>query len=488
MASIYERPPFYKGERKWEDNETLSEVYKLRSNNPKNKSLVEIHKDNGGYSIEFTVDRTIPEFNQGAEKCELTWIDSFTEFENVLQGQHRTAWKQVLHEHFPEPVDATRPVPSEQNRNSEENYRRALALFLQRTLNEKKPRDRQYIYLQPGGDYTFQKAMMTKPFDHLRRFEEMLRSAEALPAGDMPGPNDALQVEWFYMSFHQEDRNRYLESGRRLCDETLATVSEYFDAIYNSQMADGSLTKKREKQIEFRAKRELRHDMAKRYNDKIRHFANQRYGREERHKERGNSHRRVFDKSRSYRRDDRDKSRHFKRDDGRNHKAPPKREDKVFEGTPCHIHGPKSQHSFDKCFKNPKNQDKNFHDKKRNHEAHHNDEQEPEDDEGSYSSRASPPASDSAVSSSAVEEQEEEQYHVHFDKNAKRGSFGMAHVPRKRKSVKTPVSTTLKRKAKTFLDDDLDFGNDLKDSVLMGLDSLIAGDDADDVTNPFDFK
>jgi hypothetical protein len=68
----------------------------------------------------------------------------------------------------------------------------------------------------------------------------------------------------------------------------------------------------------------------------------------------------------------------------------------------------------------------------------------------------------------------------------------MARVPRKRKSVKTPVSTTLKRKVRTFLDDNLDFGydfgNDLKDSVLMGLDSLIAGDDADDVTNPFDFK
>ncbi len=69
MASIYVRPPFYKGERKWDNNETLSEVYQLRSNNPKNKSLIEIHKDNGGYSIEFTVDRTIPEFNQGAEKC-----------------------------------------------------------------------------------------------------------------------------------------------------------------------------------------------------------------------------------------------------------------------------------------------------------------------------------------------------------------------------------------------------------------------------------
>ncbi len=74
---------------------------------------------------------------------------------------------------------------------------------------------------------------MTKPIDHLLRFEEMLRLAEALPAGDMPVPNDALKIEWFYMSFHLEDRNRYLETGRRLCDETLATVSEYFDDMYN---------------------------------------------------------------------------------------------------------------------------------------------------------------------------------------------------------------------------------------------------------------
>ncbi len=68
----------------------------------------------------------------------------------------------------------------------------------------------------------------------------------------------------------------------------------------------------------------------------------------------------------------------------------------------------------------------------------------------------------------------------------------MAHVPRKRKSVKAAVSTTLKRKSCKFLDDNLDlgldFGNNPNDSVLMGLDSLIAPDTADDVTNPFDFK
>jgi hypothetical protein len=104
----------------------------------------------------------------------------------------------------------------------------------------------------------------------------------------------------------------------------------------------------------------------------------------------------------------------------------------------------------------------------------------------------SPPASDSLVLHSEDEEQgEEEQYHVHFDRNDKGGAC-MAHVPCKRKSAKATVSTTLKRKSHTFLDDNLDigfdFGNNPNDSVLMGLDSLIATDDADDVTNPFDFK
>ena len=60
------------------------------------------------------------------------------------------------------------------------------------------------------------------------------------------------------------------------------------------------------------------------------------------------------------------------------------------------------------------------------------------------------------------------------------------------RAQKATVSTTLKKKPPTFLDDDHDtgfnFGNNPNDSVLMGLDSLIAADDADDVTNPFDFK
>ncbi len=118
----------------------------------------------------------------------------------------------------------------------------------------------------------------------------MLCSAEALLAGDMPAPNDALKIEWFYMSFHQEDRTWYLESGQRLCNKTLATVAKYFNNIFNLQMVDSLLTKKREKQIKFCAKRELRHKMSKHYNNKIHHFVNQRYGRNNRRHKHGHPH------------------------------------------------------------------------------------------------------------------------------------------------------------------------------------------------------
>ncbi len=236
MASIYKKVPLYKVVKTWDDNNpNLSEVYKLQSSDLHNKSWVKIHKDNGKYGIEFNIDETIPEFNKGTEKCDLNWSDSFVEFENVLQGHHKTAWKQVLHKHFPEPVDATVPVPATQDCSLEENFHRAVQLFIQQMLNKKKPRDRQYIYLQPGRDYVFQKPMMQSPVEHLWRFKEMIRMAEALPAGDMHPPNQVLQLECFYiMSFHKEDRAKYVEGGQHLSNETLESLAEYFKNIFNS--------------------------------------------------------------------------------------------------------------------------------------------------------------------------------------------------------------------------------------------------------------
>ncbi len=72
MVSIYKKVPLYKVVKAWDNNNpNLSEVYKLQSSDLHNKSCVEIHKDNGKYGIEFTINKTIPEFNKGGEKCDL---------------------------------------------------------------------------------------------------------------------------------------------------------------------------------------------------------------------------------------------------------------------------------------------------------------------------------------------------------------------------------------------------------------------------------
>jgi hypothetical protein len=98
----------------------------------------------------------------------------------------------------------------------------------------------------------------------------MIRTAAALPAGDMHPPNQAFQLEWFYMSFHKEDRVKYMESSQHLADETLKSLAKYFDNIFNSQVADGSLAKKRKCQIEQGVRREMRHELRKRYDEKVR--------------------------------------------------------------------------------------------------------------------------------------------------------------------------------------------------------------------------
>ena len=54
------------------------------------------------------------------------------------------------------------------------------------------------------------------------------------------------------MSFHSEDCVKYLESGRHLMDEKLESAAKYFKHILNLQVAEGSLTKKHEHQIEYR--------------------------------------------------------------------------------------------------------------------------------------------------------------------------------------------------------------------------------------------
>jgi hypothetical protein len=137
MAGIYEKPPLFMQQKTWNEKTILPEVYKLTSPNPRNKNKVKIHKDSGLYGIEFTAD-----FNKGADKVELDFASAFIEFENVLEGALNLAWKYVLKEHFPEPIDdSTGTLLPESNRDSKESFQSAIELFLQRSAHEKKLRD-----------------------------------------------------------------------------------------------------------------------------------------------------------------------------------------------------------------------------------------------------------------------------------------------------------------------------------------------------------
>ncbi len=180
----------------------------------------------------------------------------------------------------------------------------------------------------------------------------MIWMAEALPGGDMHPPNKALQLKWFYMSFDSEDRAKYVKRGWRLGDKTLESVAEYFDNIFNLLEADGSQAKKCKHQIEQRVIRKMRHKLRKRYDEKVRHVTEQRQGGDGLHSRQGNKY-----YCHDYKwQDCKDSNRHNnydKRNKKREDRTPSDCNNKAFK--PCSVHGPKSKHTSEECYKNPKN-------------------------------------------------------------------------------------------------------------------------------------
>ena len=96
------------------------------------------------------------------------------------------------------------------------------------------------------------------------------------PAGDIEMPSAGLQVEWFYITFHKTDRAEYVCSGRKLCEETLQTLAEYFELIYETRMNDGYYRRMQVEKVRFDAKRKMRHELEQHYACKLKHFASER--------------------------------------------------------------------------------------------------------------------------------------------------------------------------------------------------------------------
>jgi hypothetical protein len=83
----------------------------------------------------------------------------------------------------------------------------------------------------------------------------MLRVAELLPAGDFPKPSDALTLQWYYMSYHKSDREKYVLRGKTLKDATFESVATVFQALYEQKKLDCLLARQ---EVERLRKRLLR--------------------------------------------------------------------------------------------------------------------------------------------------------------------------------------------------------------------------------------
>ncbi len=277
----------------------------------------------------------------------------------------------------------------------------------------------------------------------------------------------------------------YVEGGQHLSNETLESLTEYFKNIFNLQVADDSLAKKCKRWIKQCVRRELRHEICKRYNEKVPHVMERRYKGDGCHNKQNNKYHRH-----NFKWQDRSNSNccdtYNKRDKKQDEKTPPDCGDKAFK--PCLVHGPKSKHTSEECYKNPKNNKCQLQEKKHHYKAHHNNARYTSNNDELRFSTDTPVSSEDPVSASSESKKthEDENYHLHVSKKMKAG----CHVPRKSDHQGQRSKSQLSQKEKkgetppTFLDNDLYFTG----TVLMGLDSI---DDAvlkgpNDVTNPFD--
>jgi hypothetical protein len=251
MASIFEKEPIFSHKRLWDDTTKLPEKYKFSGRAGK----AEVHMDSGSLGMEFFYEKTFPDFVQAATKLDWDWYETFSQFENVLEGSYKTAWREVVRDHF---SDESAIVETQ---NNEAGFHRAVWLFVCTILESETPRDVQYIYLAPGGDHQIRKDLLTAPRDHARRFKEMLRITELLPPGETPPPTEKLAVQWYYMTYHRADRSEYVKSGKKLADETIKALSAYFQLLFAQRKIDGTLERHKVERLRNRAKRTLANDI-----------------------------------------------------------------------------------------------------------------------------------------------------------------------------------------------------------------------------------
>jgi len=287
-------------------------------------------------------------------------------------------------------------------------------------------------------------------------------------------PNKSFTLEWFYMTFHKSERDQFITSGRRLVDETIKSLTEYFESLYNIKKSSGKLKIQLEQQD--RKKFEAQRGTTKnRYDDKMRNMADE--------------HR--TSRSRSYR-DNRNRNRGYKMScdsdykcDKSEQKAPPE-----FSGKSCHVHGDKAKHTYEECRDNPKNRKSSSgncddnNNRKCSHDEHHHDKcYLSSQDESPDEHRTPEPSDDEGAKLSASSgdgQRDKENYHVDTGKvPRKKRKVGMVQRSASSKDLRNEKpSHSTKHVTHSLLQDELD-----EDKTRVEVEKR-----SDDVTNPFVFK
>ncbi len=176
-----------------------------------------------------------------------------------------------------------------------------------------------------------------------------------LSEGYLPPTNAALQVEWFYMSFHCLDCAEYVCSGRKLSNETLQTLAEYFESIFLARISDDLIQRKYNKQLCLVAKCKLCHELEECYKEKLKRLSESQ-GCHSSHRwcDKHSSRSTCDGRPTHYGNHRRFKACHSGYKDSCGDCKAPHKEGKFNKL--CHLHGTNSKYSYDESRQNPKNQ------------------------------------------------------------------------------------------------------------------------------------
>ncbi len=145
MASNNKKEPISLLKRTWDNNIKLPEKYKFRELIPRTRQSPhwQWHTWYGVF-----LKRTLPAFNKVETRLNWRRLESISEFKNVLGDVYCTTWLEILTNHFHEPLENKPKATCEsKNCNKNENFYRAISIFLCKILGDQKPCNQQYIYM-----------------------------------------------------------------------------------------------------------------------------------------------------------------------------------------------------------------------------------------------------------------------------------------------------------------------------------------------------